>query len=82
MPFGIAPLDPQTYAIVTVLFGAVALVVCYLPAPREVPPCSVCLAVLMNEGPGANGPLTESAVSDPAWARAHPSALTGGHMGL
>jgi ABC-type antimicrobial peptide transport system permease subunit len=32
--FGIAPSDPLTFAVVTLLLGLVAIVACYLPARR------------------------------------------------
>lgn len=34
MLFGLAPLDPATYLVVTILFAAVALIAAYLPARR------------------------------------------------
>jgi putative ABC transport system permease protein len=32
--FGIAPLDPQTFFLVALVFGLVAMLACYLPARR------------------------------------------------
>ena len=32
--FGVTPTDPLTFAIVAILFGAVTLLACYLPARR------------------------------------------------
>ncbi len=34
MLFGITPLDPATFVVVSLLFGAVAMMACYLPARR------------------------------------------------
>ena len=34
MLFGVAPLDPKTFAAVPVIFAAIAALACYVPARR------------------------------------------------